>query len=77
MRVAIVGPAHPYKGGIAQYTTALAHELTAAGHKVRLESWSHQYPRLLYPGQLTLGSRSCHRFRTRFAGCPGGARTPG
>ncbi|WP_345074035.1 glycosyltransferase [Phytohabitans flavus] len=55
MRVAIVGPAHPYKGGIAQYTTALAHELTAAGHKVRLESWSHQYPRLLYPGQLTLG----------------------
>ncbi|BCB77316.1 hypothetical protein Pflav_037260 [Phytohabitans flavus] len=55
VRVAIVGPAHPYKGGIAQYTTALAHELTAAGHKVRLESWSHQYPRLLYPGQLTLG----------------------
>ncbi|MFC0532702.1 glycosyltransferase [Phytohabitans kaempferiae] len=54
MRIAIVGPAHPYKGGIAQYTTALAHELTAAGHEVRLESWSHQYPKLLYPGQLTV-----------------------
>jgi glycosyltransferase involved in cell wall biosynthesis len=49
-----VGPTHPYKGGIAQYTTAMAHELAAAGHEVRLESWSHQYPRLLYPGQLTV-----------------------
>jgi glycosyltransferase involved in cell wall biosynthesis len=54
MRIAIVGPTHPYKGGIAQYTTALAHQLAAAGHDVRLESWSHQYPKLLYPGQLTV-----------------------
>lgn len=54
MRIAVVGPTHPYKGGIAQYTTALAHELAKAGHQVRLESWSHQYPRLLYPGQLTV-----------------------
>jgi glycosyltransferase involved in cell wall biosynthesis len=54
VRVAIVGPAHPYKGGIAQYTTALAHQIAAAGHEVRLESWSHQYPKLLYPGQLTV-----------------------
>ena len=54
MRVAVVGPAHPYKGGAAQYTTALAHRLTAAGHEVRLESWSHQYPKRIYPGQLTV-----------------------
>lgn len=54
MRIAIVGPTHPYKGGIAQYTTELAHQLHAAGHAVRIESWSHQYPRLLYPGQLTV-----------------------
>jgi glycosyltransferase involved in cell wall biosynthesis len=54
VRIAIVGPAHPYKGGVAQYTTSLAHQLSAAGHEVRLESWSHQYPKLLYPGQLTV-----------------------
>lgn len=54
MRIAIVGPTHPYKGGIAQYTTELAHQLQAAGHDVRIESWSHQYPKLLYPGQLTV-----------------------
>jgi glycosyltransferase involved in cell wall biosynthesis len=54
MRIAVVGPTHPYKGGIAQYTTALAHELASEGHDVVLESWSHQYPGLLYPGQLTV-----------------------
>ena len=27
MKVAIIGPTHPYKGGIAQHTTELAHRL--------------------------------------------------
>lgn len=54
MRIAVIGPTYPYKGGIAQYTTALAHNLRAEGHDVILESWSHQYPKLLYPGQLTV-----------------------
>ena len=54
MKIAIVGPAHPYKGGAAQHTTALAHRLTAAGHQVVLLSWTAQYPKLLYPGQLTV-----------------------
>ncbi|HVF19944.1 MAG TPA: glycosyltransferase family 4 protein, partial [Mycobacteriales bacterium] len=51
MRVVIVGPTHPYKGGIAQHTTELAHRLSAAGHEVDLWSWSEQYPQRLYPGQ--------------------------
>jgi glycosyltransferase involved in cell wall biosynthesis len=51
VRLAIVGPTHPYKGGIAQHTTELAHRLAAAGHEVDLVSWSEQYPQLLYPGQ--------------------------
>lgn len=51
MRVALVGPTHPYKGGVAQHTTRLAHELAARGHEVELVSWSAQYPALLYPGQ--------------------------
>ncbi len=54
MRIAVVGPAHPYKGGGAQHATELAHRLSVAGHQVALESWSAQYPRLLYPGQLTV-----------------------
>ncbi len=51
MRVVVVGPTHPYKGGIAQHTTELAHRLSAAGHEVDLWSWSEQYPQRLYPGQ--------------------------
>jgi hypothetical protein len=31
LKVALVGPSHPYKGGVAAHTTALAHELTEAG----------------------------------------------
>jgi glycosyltransferase involved in cell wall biosynthesis len=51
MRIALVGPTHPYKGGIAQHTTELAHRLAARGHDVRIQSWSAQYPAVLYPGQ--------------------------
>ncbi len=51
MRIALVGPAHPYKGGIVHHTTELAHRLTERGHEVRIESWSQQYPERLYPGQ--------------------------
>lgn len=54
MRVAIVGPFHPYKGGVAQHTTTLAHRLSERGHAVELIGWRRQYPRLLYPGQLTV-----------------------
>ena len=54
MRIALVGPAHPYKGGGARHTTELAHHLAAAGHDVIIESWRAQYPSRLYPGQQTV-----------------------
>jgi glycosyltransferase involved in cell wall biosynthesis len=50
-RVAIVGPTHPYKGGVAAHTTELAHRLAAAGHDTLLVSWSRLYPAALYPGE--------------------------
>jgi glycosyltransferase involved in cell wall biosynthesis len=54
VRIALVGPAHPYKGGGARHTTELAHHLAAAGHDVIIESWRAQYPSRLYPGQQTV-----------------------
>ncbi|KGN36951.1 glycosyltransferase family 4 protein [Knoellia subterranea] len=51
LRLAVVGPTHPYKGGVASHTTELCHELAEAGHDVTLVSWSHLYPSLLYPGE--------------------------
>jgi glycosyltransferase involved in cell wall biosynthesis len=50
MKIAIVGPTHPYKGGIAQHTTQMAHQLQAAGNEVEIISWKRQYP-FFYPGQ--------------------------
>ncbi|HET9022025.1 MAG TPA: glycosyltransferase family 4 protein [Ornithinibacter sp.] len=54
LKVALVGPTHPYKGGVAAHTTTLAHELSDAGHDVTLVSWSHLYPSALYPGEQSV-----------------------
>jgi glycosyltransferase involved in cell wall biosynthesis len=54
VKIALVGPAHPYKGGGARHTTELARRLAAAGHDVIIESWRAQYPSRLYPGQQTV-----------------------
>ncbi|KIH97013.1 glycosyl transferase [Streptomonospora alba] len=56
MRICLVGPAHPYKGGGALHTTELAHRLAARGHEVAVESWRAQYPALLYPGRQTVSA---------------------
>ena len=56
LKIAVVGPTHPYKGGVAAHTTTVAHELTAAGHDVTLVSWSHLYPTLFYPGDQPVPS---------------------
>lgn len=48
-RITIVGPAYPYRGGIAWCTGALARALGATCD-VEVVSFSRQYPRRLYPG---------------------------
>ena len=51
MRLALIGPVYPYRGGIAHYTTALCRALRKRGHKVLLVSFKRQYPQWLFPGQ--------------------------
>lgn len=50
-KVVIVGPTHPYTGGIAQHTTRLALELEKRHIDATVESWKAQYPRWLRPGR--------------------------
>jgi glycosyltransferase involved in cell wall biosynthesis len=52
MRVALVGPAHPFRGGIAHHTNLLAAALGRRGHQVDVVTFSRQYPRFLYPGKF-------------------------
>lgn len=49
MRIALVGPANPYRGGVAQHTTVLWKYLVKH-HDVRFISFSRQYPSLIFPG---------------------------
>lgn len=50
-KVIIVGPAHPFRGGIAQYNNRLAQEFTAQGYDVSIYTFSLQYPKILFPGK--------------------------
>jgi glycosyltransferase involved in cell wall biosynthesis len=50
MKIAVVGPAYPFRGGIAHYTTLLTAHL-AAEHDPRLYSFTRLYPEWLYPGR--------------------------
>ena len=51
MKVVLVGPTYPYRGGIAHYTTLLYRQLCACGHQTTLYSFKRQYPRWLFPGR--------------------------
>lgn len=50
MRICLVGPAYPYRGGISHFTQMLAREFQAA-HDVRVVGFSRLYPSLLFPGR--------------------------
>ncbi|HEY7727371.1 MAG TPA: glycosyltransferase [Candidatus Eisenbacteria bacterium] len=53
MTVAILGPTHPHRGGIAHYTTLLARAV-AARHALSLISFRRLYPGFLFPGVTQL-----------------------
>ena len=47
MKIVMLGPIYPYKGGIAQYTGAMCAALSKT-HEVKAVSFSMQYPKALY-----------------------------
>jgi D-inositol-3-phosphate glycosyltransferase len=51
VRVALLGPVYPYRGGIAHHTASLFGAFTGLGHDVRVYNFTRQYPGLLFPGQ--------------------------
>lgn len=51
VRICVVGPTYPYRGGIAHYTTLLVRHLRESGHWTQLYSFTRQYPRWLFPGK--------------------------
>lgn len=51
MKIILISPAHPLRGGIATSAERLAHALQEAGHEVVIYSFSLQYPDFLFPGK--------------------------
>lgn len=54
MRICLVGPTSPYRGGISHYHTLLAEALNAAGVDVRVFNFTRMYPERLFPGKSQL-----------------------
>lgn len=50
-RIIIVGPAYPYRGGIADFNERLAREFQREGHEVTIYTFTLQYPGFLFPGK--------------------------
>lgn len=57
MKLCVIGPTWPFRGGIAHFTTMLVQKLRET-HDVRFVSFAAQYPRFLYPGKTDLDPSS-------------------
>ncbi|MBL7804491.1 MAG: glycosyltransferase [Saprospiraceae bacterium] len=51
MKIVLISPAHPLRGGIAASSERLAQALQEQGHEVVLYSFRVQYPSFLFPGK--------------------------
>ena len=51
MNIISLGPAYPYRGGLASFNDRLAQQFTEEGHKIEILTFRLQYPRILFPGK--------------------------
>src|SRR6266446_5666670 len=54
MRITVIGPAYPLRGGIAHHVYCLKKELTRRGHSVQVISFRKLYPKIFFPGKTEL-----------------------
>lgn len=51
MEIIIIGTAHPFRGGLASFNERLSKEFTKQGHHTQIETFTLQYPEILFPGK--------------------------
>ena len=51
MKIAIIGTAFPYRGGLANFNERLAYQMQEDGHQVNIYTFSLQYPNFIFPGK--------------------------
>ena len=50
-KIIFIGPAHPFRGGIASSSEILASNLLLLGNDVEMMTYTTQYPQILFPGK--------------------------
>lgn len=58
-RIVIIGPANPYRGGIAAFNERLAKQFMTEGNEVTVYTFTLQYPSFLFPGKTQYTSDPC------------------
>ncbi len=56
LKIVLLGPAHPFRGGIAAFSESLATTLQEQGHEVLIYTYTRQYPEIFFPGKTQLSS---------------------
>lgn len=56
--VVLIGPAYPYRGGIADTNERLAIEIKSSGIKTTIYTFKLQYPSILFPGKTQFVDKS-------------------
>jgi len=58
MKITFLGPAYPYRGGLAAFNERLAREFIAECKDVEICTFRLQYPGFLFPGKTQLNDRT-------------------
>jgi len=56
MKIAMIGTAYPFRGGLASYNERMVLEFLKEGHDVTIYTFSMQYPKFLFPGKSQYSS---------------------
>jgi D-inositol-3-phosphate glycosyltransferase len=51
MKLISLGPAYPYRGGLASFNDRLAQQFSSEGHTIEIITFRLQYPGFLFPGK--------------------------
>jgi D-inositol-3-phosphate glycosyltransferase len=51
LKILSLGPAWPYRGGIASFNDRLAQQFSSEGHTIEIFTFRLQYPAILFPGK--------------------------
>ena len=56
MKIVVIGPYFPFRGGIADTNQELCNALTKSGHTVKVINFKLQYPKIFFPGKSQLSN---------------------